>query len=28
LPEVEASLRPDDKGVESLARQIKVTGRA
>jgi hypothetical protein len=28
LPEIEASLRPDDKGVESLARQIKVTGRA
>ncbi len=28
LPEVEASLRPDDKGVESLARQIKMTGRA
>ena len=28
LPEIEASLRPDDKGVESLARQIKVSGRA
>ena len=28
LPEVDASLRPDDKGVESLARQIKMTGRA
>ncbi len=28
LPEIEASLRPDDKGVESLARQIKMTGRA
>lgn len=28
LPEIEASLRPEDKGVESLARQIKMTGRA
>jgi hypothetical protein len=28
LPEVEASLRPEDKGVESLARQIKMNGRA
>lgn len=28
LPEIEASLRPEDKGVESLARQIRVTGRA
>ena len=28
LPEIELSLRPDDKGVESLARQIKMTGRA
>jgi hypothetical protein len=28
LPEVDLSLRPDDKGVESLARQIKMTGRA
>ena len=28
LPEVEVTLRPEDKGVESLARQIKVTGRA
>src|SRR5262249_31870650 len=28
LPEVNVSLRPDDKGVESLARQIKVTARA
>jgi hypothetical protein len=25
---LEVSLRPDDKGVESLARQIKMTGRA
>src|SRR5262249_39740622 len=24
LPEIEVSLRPDDKGVESLARQIKM----
>lgn len=28
MPEVNVSLRPDDKGVESLARQIKVTARA
>lgn len=28
LPEIEASLRPEGKGVESLARQIKMTGRA
>jgi len=28
LPEVDLSLRPEDKGVESLARQIKMTGRA
>ena len=28
LPEIEASLRPEDKGVESLARQIRITGRA
>ena len=28
LPEIDLSLRPDDKGVESLARQIKMTGRA
>jgi len=28
LPEVETSLRPEDKGVESLARRIKMTGRA
>jgi hypothetical protein len=28
LPEVNVSLVPDDKGVESLARQIKMTGRA
>ena len=28
LPEIELSLRPDDKGVESLARQIKMAGRA
>jgi len=28
LPEIELSLRPEDKGVESLARQIKMTGRA
>jgi hypothetical protein len=28
LPEIDLSLRPEDKGVESLARQIKVTGRA
>jgi hypothetical protein len=27
-PEIELSLVPDDKGVESLARQIKITGRA
>jgi hypothetical protein len=28
LPEVNISLTPDEKGVESLARQIKVTARA
>ena len=28
LPEIELSLRPEEKGVESLARQIKMTGRA
>jgi hypothetical protein len=28
LPEVSVSLIPDEKGVESLARQIKMTGRA
>lgn len=28
LPEVNVTLVPDDKGVESLARQIKMTGRA
>jgi hypothetical protein len=28
LPEVQVSLVPDDKGVDSLARQIKMTGRA
>jgi hypothetical protein len=28
LPEVNVSLTPEDKGVESLARQIKLTGRA
>ena len=28
LPEVQIALVPDDKGVDSLARQIKVTGRA
>jgi len=28
LPEIELSLLPDEKGVESLARQIKMTGRA
>lgn len=28
LPEVNVQLTPDDKGVESLARQIKVTARA
>src|ERR1019366_5249784 len=28
LPELDLSLRPEDKGVESLARQIKMTGRA
>ena len=28
LPEVNATLVPDEKGVESLARQIKMTGRA
>ncbi len=28
LPEVNLTLTPDDKGVDSLARQIKMTGRA
>jgi hypothetical protein len=28
LPEISISLIPDEKGVESLARQIKMTGRA
>jgi hypothetical protein len=28
LVEIDLSLRPEEKGVESLARQIKVTGRA
>jgi hypothetical protein len=28
LPEINVSLLPDEKGVESLARQIKITGRA
>jgi len=28
LPEISVSLLPDEKGVESLARQIKITGRA
>lgn len=28
LPEISVTLLPDDKGVESLARQIKMTGRA
>jgi len=28
MPEIDLSLRPEDKGVESLARQIKMTGRA
>src|SRR5215217_936800 len=28
LPELSVSLVPDEKGVESLARQIKMTGRA
>jgi hypothetical protein len=28
LPEINISLVPDEKGVESLARQIKMTGRA
>jgi len=28
LPEISLALIPDDKGVESLARQIKMTGRA
>ena len=28
LPELNVALIPDDKGVESLARQIKMTGRA
>ena len=28
MPEINVALTPDDKGVESLARQIKMTGRA
>jgi len=28
LPEINASLTPEERGVESLARQIKMTGRA
>ena len=28
LPEIDVNLIPDEKGVESLSRQIKVTGRA
>ena len=28
LPDVDAQLRPNDEGVDSLSRQIKVTGRA
>src|SRR5689334_9881470 len=28
LPEIDVSLLPDERGVESLARQIKMTGRA
>ncbi|HEX5397672.1 MAG TPA: hypothetical protein VFY06_01305, partial [Verrucomicrobiae bacterium] len=28
LPEVSVTFLPDDKGVESIARQIKMTGRA
>src|SRR5439155_7265606 len=28
LPELNVAFRPDDKGVDSLARQIKMTGRA
>jgi hypothetical protein len=28
LPEIDLSLRPEDKGVEYLARQIRTTGRA
>jgi hypothetical protein len=28
LPEIDLSLRPEEKGVESLARQIKMSGRA
>lgn len=28
LPEIEVAFVPDDKGVDSLARQIKMTGRA
>jgi hypothetical protein len=28
LPEVDLTLRPEEKGVESLARQIRVSGRA
>ena len=28
LPELNVALKPEDRGVESLARQIKMTGRA
>jgi hypothetical protein len=28
LPEINAAIIPDEKGVESLARQVKMTGRA
>src|SRR5438552_10132637 len=28
LPELNVAFKPDDKGVESLARQIRMTGRA
>src|SRR5215831_12008785 len=28
LPQINVSLLPDEKGVESLARQIRMTGRA
>jgi len=28
LPEITVTLIPEDKGVESLARQIKMSGRA
>ena len=28
MPEINVSLIPDERGVESLARQIKMTGRA